>query len=83
MSSSGMGKDVHSLMLSIQHFLCRPRVSPIPEDAVKDGFGETVMVCDMLEPCKFPSLGSCQKRFLWTHMEVDLAPHQTLSLCSR
>ena len=24
-SSSGMGRDVHSLMLSIQHFLCRPR----------------------------------------------------------
>ena len=23
--SSGMGRDVHSLMLSIQHFLCRPR----------------------------------------------------------
>ena len=27
-SSSGMGKDVHSLMLSIQHFLCRPRRRP-------------------------------------------------------
>ena len=24
-SSSSMGKDVHSLTLSIQHFLCRPR----------------------------------------------------------
>ena len=24
-SSSSMGRDVHSLMLSIQHFLCRPR----------------------------------------------------------
>ena len=27
-SSSGMGRDVHSLMLSIQHFLCRPRHRP-------------------------------------------------------
>ena len=25
----------------------------------------------MPEPCKFPSLDSCQKRFLWTHKEVD------------
>ena len=33
------------------------------------------MVCDMPEPCKFPSLGSCQKRFAWTHKGVDLAPH--------
>ena len=28
MSSSGMGRDVHSLMLSIQHSLCRPRRRP-------------------------------------------------------
>ena len=27
-SSSGMGRDVHSLMLSIQHFLCLPRRRP-------------------------------------------------------
>ena len=27
-SSSGMGRDVHFLMLSIQHFLCRPRRRP-------------------------------------------------------
>ena len=33
------------------------------------------MACDMPEPCKFPCLDSCQKRFLWTHKEVDLAPH--------
>ena len=25
LSSSGMGRDVHSLMLSIQHFICLPR----------------------------------------------------------
>ena len=27
-SSSGMGRDVHSLILSIQHFLYRPRCRP-------------------------------------------------------
>ena len=27
-SSSGMGRDVRSLILSIQHFLCRPRLRP-------------------------------------------------------
>ena len=27
-SSSGIGMNVHSLMLSIQHFLCRPRRRP-------------------------------------------------------
>ena len=32
------------------------------------------MACDMPEPCKFPSLDSCQKRFLWAHKEVDLTP---------
>ena len=26
--SCGMGRDVHSLMFSIQHFLCRPRRRP-------------------------------------------------------
>ena len=28
LSSSGTGRDVHSLLLSIQHFLCRPRRRP-------------------------------------------------------
>ena len=28
LSTSGRGRDVHSLMLSIQHFLCRPRRHP-------------------------------------------------------
>ena len=27
-SGAGMGRDVHSLMLSIQHFFCRPRCRP-------------------------------------------------------
>ena len=38
------------------------------------------MACDMPESCKFPSLDSCQKRFLWTHKEVDLAPHPVVGL---
>ena len=34
------------------------------------------MACDMPEPCKFPSLDSCQKRFLG----VDLDPHPLFGL---
>ena len=45
--------------------------SPTLQAAVKDGFGEAVMACDMPEPCMFPSLDSCQK----THKEVDLVSH--------
>ena len=45
------------------------------QGALKDGFGEAVAACDMPEPCKFLSLDNCQKRFLWTHKEVNLAPH--------
>ena len=33
------------------------------------------MVCDMSEAYEFPSLHSCHERILWTHREVDLAPH--------
>ena len=28
----------------------------------------------------FPSLNNCQKRLLWTHKEVDLAPHSVVDL---
>ena len=31
-------------------------------------------------PCKFPSLESCQKRFLWTHKKVVLAPPPVVGL---
>ena len=55
-------------------------VSPAPQGALKDGFGESVVTRDMPEPCKFPSLDSCQKRFLWTHKGVDLAPHPVVGL---
>ena len=69
MRSSGMGRDVHSLMLSIHagHGVIHPPSCP------EEWFWKT-------EPCKFLSLDSCQKRFLWTHKEVDLAPHQVVGL---
>ena len=38
------------------------------------------MAWDMPEQCKFLSLNNCQKRFLWTHKEVDLAPHPVTGL---
>ena len=41
------------------------------------------MECDMPKPCQFPSLDSwqsCQKRFLWTHKDVDLNLHPVLDL---
>ena len=49
--------------------------SPTLQGALKDGFGEAVVACDMPEPCQISSVGSCQKRSVWTHKEVDLAPH--------
>ena len=55
-------------------------MSPAPQGALKDGFGESVVTRDMPEPCKFPSLDSCQKRSLWTHKEVDLALYPVAGL---
>ena len=57
--------------------------SPTLKGALKDGFGEAVVACDMPEPCKFSSLDSCWKRFLWTHKEVELASHPVVGLCSK
>ena len=54
--------------------------SPTFQGALKDSFGEAVVSCDMPEPCKFPSLDSCQKKFPWTHKEVNLAPHPVVGL---
>ena len=36
------------------------------------------MVCDIPELCKFLSIDSCQKRFLWTHKGVDLFLHSVV-----
>ena len=49
--------------------------------AVKDGLGEAVVACDVPETREFPSPDSCQKRFLWTHKEVDLAPNPVVGVC--
>ena len=76
--SFGMGRDVHSLRVSIQHFLCLPR--RLPPSILKNGFGEAVVACDMPEPCEFSFPDSCQKRFLWTNKEIDLAPHPVVGL---
>ena len=54
--------------------------SPTLQGAPKDGLGEIVVACDIPEPCKFSSLNSCQKRFLWTHKKVDLAQHPVICL---
>ena len=53
---------------------------PTLQGALEDGFGEAVMVCDMPELCQFLCLDSRQKRFMWTHNGVDLAPHQAAGL---
>ena len=37
--------------------------SPTLQGALKDGFGEAVVASDMPEPCKFPFLDSCRRRF--------------------
>ena len=55
-SNSGMSRDVHSLVLPTQHFLCRQRRrshSKVPLGVV---FGEAVVACDMPEPCMFGSM---------------------------
>ena len=49
--SYGMDKDVHSLMLSIQPFPLPTTASPTLQGALKDGFGEAVVACDMSELC--------------------------------
>ena len=53
---------------------------PNLQGALKDGFGEAVVACGMPEPCMSPSLDSYQNRLLWTHKEVDLAPHPVVGL---
>ena len=55
-------------------------VSPTLQGALKDGSRQTVVACDMPEPCKFPSPNSCKERFLWTNREADLAPHPVVGL---
>ena len=79
-SSSGMGRDVHLFDIVYPAFHLPATASPDLQGALKDGLGEAVdmpveRLYDMPKPCKFPSFHICQKRVLWTHKEIDLAPH--------
>ena len=78
LSSSGMGRYVHDVVHPA--FPLPTAASPYFQGPLKDGLGEAVLACDMSELCKFPSRDSCQKRFLWTHKEVDLVPHPVFGL---
>ena len=82
-SSFGMDRDVHSLS-DVVHpaFPLLTTASPTLRGALKDGFGEAVVACDMLEPCKIPSLDGCRKE-VPEDKEVDLAPHPVVVLCSK
>ena len=61
LSSSGMGRDVHSgmgwnvhsLMMSIQHFLWMDNTKEHPPRCPEWCFREAVVACDVPEPCKF------------------------------
>ena len=61
-------------------FFLPTTASPTLQDALKDCFREAVVVCDIAKSCKLPSFDSYQKRFLWTHKEVHLAPHSDVGL---
>ena len=56
MSSSGMGRDVHSTM-DRPAFRLPTMASPTLQGALNDGFGEAVAACDMPEPFKRSSSG--------------------------
>ena len=48
MGSSGMGRDVHSLMLSVHPAFPLPTTaSPTLQGAPRDGFGEAALACDL------------------------------------
>ena len=78
--SSGMGKDVHSLMLSSSISSADSGVTHLPRCPEGWFSSEAVVACDMSEPCKFPSLGSCQWRFLWANMKLILLRTQEVGL---
>ena len=79
-SSSGMRGGYPLFDVVSPGFALPTTVSPTLQGAMKGGFGEAVVTCNMPKPCKFPSLDSCQKRFLLTHKDLDLAPHPVFGL---
>ena len=65
MSTSGLGRDVHSLMVIRPAFPQSTTASSVLQGVLKDGFGEAVVACEIpepREPRELPSLHSCQKR---------------------
>ena len=66
MGSSGMVRDVQSLMLFIQHFLCWPVITYLSRYPAGwfGWFGRGLWVRDLPGPCEFSSLDSWQRRFL-------------------
>ena len=75
MSCFGIGRDVHSLMLFFQDFLCQlQRFSPF-KVPLKDGFGEIVMMRDMRGSC-IRSLGYFQTVFWCTILLTLLCSSQ-------
>ena len=74
MSSSSMGWDIHFLMLSIRHFLCQLQCrlpSKVPWRVVLERLLWCVTCLNGLSFCSFDA---CQKRFLWVHKDLALAP---------
>ena len=70
-SNFGMSRNVHSLLLSIQHFLYRPRRRPSSKVPWRMVLQRLSWRVDKPEQCKFPSLDICQKRFLWNHKKLS------------
>ena len=69
-----VGRDVHSLALSVQHFLCRLLHCPSSKVCSEGWFGKVVVTRDMLGSCQFPSPNSCHdEKILRAHKELDLA----------
>ena len=81
-SSSGMGRDIHSFNVVYPAFPPPTTVSPALQSVLKDGFGdrEADVARDMPEPCEFPFLDSGKKGFLEAHKEVDLSLYLVVSL---
>ena len=69
-----------SLLVVVHPAFPLPTAASLPlQIDLEDGFG-AVVACDMSKACKFSSLDSCQKWFLWTRKEVGLAPHPVVGL---
>ena len=80
MSSSGMGRDVHSLMLSFQHFSADHRVahlSKVPRRMVVEGLYWRV-TCP--SHASFRLLTVARRGSCGFHKEVGLGPHPVVGI---